>query len=426
MNIIYHCFGGAHSSVLAAAIHLGYLPRERKPTGAELERCPYFDRQKTRDHGWLWPMGEDDEGNRVFVLGRRNLAPILNRAITGVANIYDIDPRSYLLVDTLPLVNQWMKVGGLMSRGLGISDFGRPFVHRGVTMAHPQMAELVKETIERIKKVKSGRASGGSFEIASKLAGKKGSKKQHGETHASPPVEGVPEPGARKRRALEGTPGQVAMADGTMEVSQPLNVEMERTIPPGLIPTAEGREGGVEGAGEGADPGQRKEREGSPKVFYHCYGSAHSSIVSSAIHVGLLPLDEVPSNRRILGLDYFDRVKQSQIGTPIFIGVDEEGSEVYAIGVGWGKDVLEKGLRSFLNLYDVAEDEFILADTLTHAGWMTRLGGFLSRRLGLVRLGRPLAARGICRNYQRFTELVRVIKQGPSGAQGNPSPGATS
>jgi hypothetical protein len=33
MKIIYHCYGGTHSSVIAAAIHLGLLPEDRVPGG---------------------------------------------------------------------------------------------------------------------------------------------------------------------------------------------------------------------------------------------------------------------------------------------------------------------------------------------------------------------------------------------------------
>ena len=44
MKIIYHCFGGSHSSVSAAALHLGLLDRQRTPTEEELVRIPYYDK----------------------------------------------------------------------------------------------------------------------------------------------------------------------------------------------------------------------------------------------------------------------------------------------------------------------------------------------------------------------------------------------
>jgi xylulokinase len=47
MKIIYHCYGGSHSSVLAAAIHTGRLNPERLPTGEELMALPYFTQSGT-------------------------------------------------------------------------------------------------------------------------------------------------------------------------------------------------------------------------------------------------------------------------------------------------------------------------------------------------------------------------------------------
>ena len=44
MIIIYRCYGGTHSSVMAASIHLELLPGDRKPAGKELLALPYFDR----------------------------------------------------------------------------------------------------------------------------------------------------------------------------------------------------------------------------------------------------------------------------------------------------------------------------------------------------------------------------------------------
>ena len=56
MIIIYHCYGGTHSSVMAASLHLGLLPQDKKPTGKELLALPYFDQQSGADFGkiFIW------------------------------------------------------------------------------------------------------------------------------------------------------------------------------------------------------------------------------------------------------------------------------------------------------------------------------------------------------------------------------------
>ena len=57
MIIIYRCYGGTHSSVMAASIHLELLPGDRKPAGKELLALPYFDRQNGADFGKIFYMG---------------------------------------------------------------------------------------------------------------------------------------------------------------------------------------------------------------------------------------------------------------------------------------------------------------------------------------------------------------------------------
>lgn len=73
MKIIYNCYGGAHSSVTAAALHLGLLPEARPATAKELLSLPYYDAQVGKDHGRIRFMGFDEWGNEVYVVGKKNL-----------------------------------------------------------------------------------------------------------------------------------------------------------------------------------------------------------------------------------------------------------------------------------------------------------------------------------------------------------------
>ncbi|HWJ02080.1 MAG TPA: DUF3189 family protein, partial [Verrucomicrobiae bacterium] len=45
MKIIYNCYGGSHSSVTAAAIHLGLVDCGKVPCARELWKLPYYDSQ---------------------------------------------------------------------------------------------------------------------------------------------------------------------------------------------------------------------------------------------------------------------------------------------------------------------------------------------------------------------------------------------
>ncbi|HHT63376.1 MAG: DUF3189 family protein [Bacillota bacterium] len=152
MKIIYCCYGGSHSSVTAAAIHLGMLPLTRKPTGKELLSIPYFDRQINKDHGYFRFMGRDEYGNEVYIIGKHNLGKYFENILRQIAQIYGIDQSQTVIIDTMPYVNVAMMIGGYTSRRLGIVSLGRPIVIMGTQNAFFKIAAMVhrlKVTIAR-------------------------------------------------------------------------------------------------------------------------------------------------------------------------------------------------------------------------------------------------------------------------------------
>lgn len=147
------------------------------------------------------------------------------------------------------------------------------------------------------------------------------------------------------------------------------------------------------------------------KVIYHCYGGAHSSVVSAAIHLGLLRRDRLPSKENLLEIPSFDQSEAKDRGQLLFYGRDYRGVEVYAIGMGGGSRVLKRTLYSFFREEGILEDRLLLVHTLSQVNLCTRVGGFLSRGLGWVSLGRPLVIRGILTSYGRFVDLVEEVEE---------------
>ncbi|MFY9217196.1 MAG: DUF3189 family protein, partial [Tepidanaerobacteraceae bacterium] len=49
--------------------------------------------------------------------------------------------------------------------------------------------------------------------------------------------------------------------------------------------------------------------------------------------------------------------------------------------------------------------------TLNSVNLLTKIGGFFSRRLGFVTVGRPLTILGIQLKYRDFVELVKAVKK---------------
>jgi hypothetical protein len=144
LKIIYNCYGGAHSSVTAAAIHLGWLPETRLPTARELLNLPYYDAQKGKDHGKIRFLGLDCLGNEIYIVGKKNLGSYYEKIMRSFILLSGESQDEFLFVDTMPYVNLWMVIGGFLSRRLGLVIPGRPIVIYGTQKAYDKFLHLVK------------------------------------------------------------------------------------------------------------------------------------------------------------------------------------------------------------------------------------------------------------------------------------------
>lgn len=147
------------------------------------------------------------------------------------------------------------------------------------------------------------------------------------------------------------------------------------------------------------------------KVIYHCYGQAHSSVTAANIHLGNLPRHRRPTVTEIEHQPCFDRTEDYELGVPRLMGTDEWGNEVYVIGLAGGKRAMEQAVQDFLVRSGVDPDDFLFANALQHAGVPLRIGGYTSRRLGLIWPGRPLSAIGVWLKYPRFAHLAQSVRQ---------------
>lgn len=147
----------------------------------------------------------------------------------------------------------------------------------------------------------------------------------------------------------------------------------------------------------------------APKVFYHCFGSAHTSVTAANIHLGRLPTGRRPSVAEVMAAPGFDRARHSDIGTVIFMGTDCDGKDIYVVGLGHYERTIRTCLDGVMQALQLPPGMAIFVNAIHGSGVFVRAGGYLSRRLGLVRLGRPLAAYGIIQNYSLY---VRAAEQG--------------
>ena len=150
MNVIYHCYGGAHSSVMAAAIHLGCVTQPERVSTREVLALPYFDIQDQDELGRIRRVGTDAGGNSVYVLGRESQSRLAARVLTSFARDLQIDPRSFVLADMLAYVNPIMIVGGSLSRRYRVVGLGRAIAAEGTRRAAPYLAGGVERARAKI------------------------------------------------------------------------------------------------------------------------------------------------------------------------------------------------------------------------------------------------------------------------------------
>lgn len=148
MKVIYHCYGGAHSSVIAAALHLKLIEKHRLPSIEEMMAIPYYDKTDNGDFGSIRFMGIDESGNEVYVLGKKSMGDRYTQILVGVAEILGVGDQ-IIATDCLNRVNMSMKLGGFLSRRVGLVFPGRPVLLRGTRKAFMTLVNLV-ETV-RIK-----------------------------------------------------------------------------------------------------------------------------------------------------------------------------------------------------------------------------------------------------------------------------------
>lgn len=149
-KIIYHCYGGSHSSVITAGIYLGMLPKDRVASKAELLDVPHFDQQETVTHGHLRFIGRDLKGNEVLVVGKRMAGPDLTVFLHKISELFSCREEIEAIDTTFP-INPLMVIGGFLSRGLNLVTLGRPLVVLGTQIAYPYFVQIAEGTQKRIK-----------------------------------------------------------------------------------------------------------------------------------------------------------------------------------------------------------------------------------------------------------------------------------
>ena len=146
LHIVYHCSSGCHSSSTAAAIHLGLLPMEHKPSHHDLINVPFYDKLEERERGKLILRGTDERGNNIYTLSRQYISHLVLPLVLDTWKIFEQPEKDLVFINTEPSVNGLMRFGGYLSRSLKFIKVGRPMVAKATIHSYNAICDIVKNT----------------------------------------------------------------------------------------------------------------------------------------------------------------------------------------------------------------------------------------------------------------------------------------
>jgi len=150
MKLVYHCFGGAHTSITCASIHLNYLPCDKIPSEKEFSSIPFYDETESYRVGTALFMGKDEQGIDVYVWGMKGGKSLVIPSIRSYINQTNSKRNEILFVNALSNLHPLTSVGGIASRKLGLVSLGRAMTIKGIILKYPAFVELVTRVKENL------------------------------------------------------------------------------------------------------------------------------------------------------------------------------------------------------------------------------------------------------------------------------------
>jgi hypothetical protein len=141
-------------------------------------------------------------------------------------------------------------------------------------------------------------------------------------------------------------------------------------------------------------------------IIYHCVGGTHSSAVASAIHLKMLPRDRVATADELLSVPYFDTLTKKEYGRILRRGIDEYGNHIYTLSRQFSAGIVIPALIDLSVILTGNDNEVIFIDASPAVNTVMKIGGFLSRRAGLVAIGRPIVIWGTKKAYMDIAGIV--------------------
>ncbi|HHY75150.1 MAG TPA: DUF3189 family protein [Firmicutes bacterium] len=140
--VIYACYAGTHTSILAACIHLGLFK-----DGCDVCDLPFFDKRNVMDIGVPVLLGKDEHGAEVYALGTGWLSAPLEQAVCDLVEL--AYPRVRLCICSVRgFLDLQARLGGFASRRFRLVFPGRRLVASSLVRKVPYLKCAVRECLD--------------------------------------------------------------------------------------------------------------------------------------------------------------------------------------------------------------------------------------------------------------------------------------
>jgi len=147
------------------------------------------------------------------------------------------------------------------------------------------------------------------------------------------------------------------------------------------------------------------------KVLYYSDSRFPLAAVAGAIHTGMLPDKDLPARKdlqKILSLEGAGK----RGGRILFLGNDGKEKKIYSLWLKGESGWSHRLIRSFLNIYQLPENELHLVDIPLKGSLFLTVGYYFCRLPALKAPGLYLLKFELRKLYAPLRELVRVVKAG--------------
>ena len=146
-------------------------------------------------------------------------------------------------------------------------------------------------------------------------------------------------------------------------------------------------------------------------IIYYDVGGAHSVQTAAGIHLNILPKEGIAKPEELFKMKKFDNITKADYGRIIYAGTDEWGNNVYTLCCQYASPVVVPAIRDMHRIAGGNPHELLMVSTFWTINTLMKIGGFTSRRLKWVSLGRPIVVKGTLQAYPQIALLVREVKE---------------